>query len=155
MVESDVHVLKGFPPKLHTSISVYFYLRTTHQGSQSHSRPIPLSHAHAQPHHAAQGQDCNHSCTSGHGRAPLLSSLSSLSLWVFFHFRLANRGDTIWWCDVYALSGWSLFTCQSIRASYCGRSDSHEASARKWTHDSHNTNSTCALSSPYLCTINF
>lgn len=34
-----------------------------------------------------------------------------------FHFRLANHGDTIWWCDIYALSGWSLFTCRGIRAS--------------------------------------
>lgn len=33
---------------------------------------------------------------------------------------------------IYALSGWSLFTCQIIRASCCGRSVSHEARASQW-----------------------
>lgn len=59
---------------------------------------------------------------------------SALSLFSFL------IGQSLWhhlmvWHTVYALSGWSLFTCQSIRASCCGRSDSHEASASEWTHD--------------------
>lgn len=49
-----------------------------------------------------------------------------------FHFWLAKHGGVMWWRPIYALSGWSLFTCQIIRASCCGRSVSHEARASQW-----------------------
>lgn len=49
-----------------------------------------------------------------------------------FHFWLAKHGGVIRWRPIYALSGWSLFTCQIIRASCCGRSVSHEARASQW-----------------------
>lgn len=122
---------KDCHPNLHASISVYF---ATHLSSRCMVPPDPHPNTTA----PSGAQRCPGSrllatatclCVTPHSAAPFAQP------WASFHFRLANHGDTIQWCDIYALSGWSLFTCQSIRVSCCGRSDSHEASASEWTHD--------------------
>lgn len=124
--------LKKLPPKLHASISVYFstYLSSRCLVPPDPQPPPPLiTPPAAQCCPGPRPQPQPHACVSPR------SAASFAQPWASFHFWLANHGDTIWWCDIYALSGWSLFTCQSIRAPCCGKSNSHEASAREWTHD--------------------
>lgn len=130
------------------------YLHISPPGTWSHltlTTPHSLSHLELG---ACQGQSCNCSLVVECPLTPLFHLLSPepLSLRI---------GQSCWhhpvqWCDTYALSGWSLFTCQCTRVSCYGRNDGHEARRQEGEHtDSHNTNSTLALSSPYLCTINF
>lgn len=114
-----------------TSPYLCISLRISPPGTWSHSTP---TNPHTHPTWSSVLLRVKTTTTATHLCITALccSIRSALSL---FHFRLANHGDTIRWCDTYALSGWSLFTCQSIRVSSCGRSDSHEASARKRTHN--------------------
>lgn len=145
MVKSDVQLVKIATQiaRLHICIS----LLQVH-GPTWHPPP------HTVELGACQGQSRNCSLVVECPLTPLFHLLSPepLSLRI---------GQSCWhhpvqWCDTYALSGWSLFTCQCTRVSCYGRNDGHEARRQEGEHtDSHNTNSTRALSSPYLCTINF
>lgn len=118
--------LKRLQPKLHASISSRCMVPPEPQPPPLHP---PLPHLQR---HANQGPDRNHSRMPACRHTLPLRSLSPEPLFIS---DWPIIGDTMWWCDIYALSGWSLFTCQSIRASCCGRSDSHEASTSEWTHD--------------------
>lgn len=120
--------LKRLPPKLRASKSVYF---STYRSLQVHGPTWPTSPPSHLQLSAAQGPDRNHSHMPVCRHTLPLHSLSPEPLFISDWPIMVTPSNGV----TYALSGWSLFTCQSIRASCCGRSDNHEASASEWTHD--------------------